>query len=296
MCKAKKTMKIALIGGGEVGQCYAHALQQAGHALYLIIDSHPSESLKASCEVLGAALEQEPGATLGEADMVLCAAFGSAALAIAQAAAPWLKAHSLYVDLTTAKPADILLASDVMAQHQIRFIDVAIAGAIRVLKAKTPLLLAGEQAADFLPYAQQLGATAKVVGAEPGAAVSLKLLRSIFTKGCEALAVECLVAAEQKGLRQQLYEVLSDIDERPLSEFLEACVNSHVIHARRRLAEVGEAMEQMQSLGINPIASQGVQALFQNTVQGLEQSPYQAGSIEHSLRWLQGSLQIAPKP
>lgn len=286
-------MKIALIGGGEVGRCYARALYEAGQNVYLIVDNHPTEILEDFCSELGAAFSSEPSAALAEADLILCAVFGAITLDIAKSIKPFLKQNSLYADLTTGRPSDILEASAELEKRQIRFVDVAIAGAISVQKEKTPLLLAGKNAADFLPIANQLNAPAKIVGKEAGAAVSLKLLRSIFTKGCEALAVECFAAAEQKGLREELYEVLSDIDDRPISVFLEACVNSHAVHARRRLVEVGEAMEQMKDLDLEPIASRGVEALFRNTVKQLDARPFISGSFDENLEWLKESLRFS---
>ena len=43
-------------------------------------------------------------------------------------------------------------------------------------------------------------------------AAALKLLRTILTKGLEALAVECLVAAEKQGIRTELYDAMSDVE------------------------------------------------------------------------------------
>lgn len=283
-------MKIAVIGGGEVGRCYVQALIQAGQHVYLVIDKQPSTDLELMCSTLGICLERELSPSLAEADLVLCAVYGAVALATAQRALPYLKPNSLYADLTTGSPADMLEACTLLATKSVRFVDVAIAGAVGAQKEKTPLLLAGEHAADFLAITTFWQAPTKIVGPEAGAAVSLKLLRSIFTKGCEALAVECFVAAEQKGLRQALYEVLSDLDEQPISAFLERCVRSHATHAGRRLVEVGEAIEQMSALGLEPLASKGVENLFSQTVAQLQSTPYIADSLATDLEWLAASL------
>ena len=40
-------MKIILLGGGMVGQCYAQALQAQGHTITAFCDSAPSEALHA---------------------------------------------------------------------------------------------------------------------------------------------------------------------------------------------------------------------------------------------------------
>lgn len=286
-------MKIAFIGGGEVGQCYAKALSNLGHSIYLIVDSHPTEELKKFSLQIGAELSLQPSERLDDADVIVCAVFGAATIAVATQVAPFVKKETLYIDLTTGKPADILAASEVLNAKQVQFVDVAIAGAISISKEKTPLLIAGKGAPYFVPLAEQLGAPVKIVGQEPGAAVSLKLLRSVFTKGCEALAVECLVAAEKKGLRAELYDVLSDMDQTPISVFLEMCVNTHIMHARRRMIEVQEAMEQMTDLGIDPVVTQGVERLFKKTTIGLDETPYAQGKIEDNLAWLTKNIQAS---
>lgn len=288
-------MKVALIGGGEVGRCYASALHKAGHDVYVVIDSYPSQVLQDLCIELGANIEHTPSATLQEADLIISAVFGSVALEVAEKAASFIKPHAMYADFTTGKPDDILAASVLVSRYNVDFVDVAIASTVNLFKEKTPLLLAGSTAEKLLPIIQQLGAKATIVGTEPGAAVSLKLLRSVFTKGCEALAVECFMAAQEKGLLSAFYDVISDIDERPISEFLASCVNSHVVHAGRRLVEVQEAIEQLQSVGVEPLASQGVEGVFKRSAAALKAEPYQAGTLEQNIAWLKKTQQFNSK-
>ena len=280
-------MKIALIGGGEVGRCYAKALHKLGYQVYLIIDNHPSTALTELAVQIQATVETSASKSLKEADLVLSAVFGSVAFLVAKEVAPFLSEGCLYADLSTGTPADMLEAFQVFEARHLKFIDVALASTVNLYQEKTPLLLAGPYAAELLPLADQLQAKATVVGNEAGAAVSLKLLRSIFTKGCEALAVECFTAAEKKGLLPAFYEVLSDLDEQPITVFLESCVNSHVTHAPRRLIEVREAIAQLQALGIDPVVSQGVEALFERTSKQLIAQPYSAGNLQKNIAWLQ---------
>ena len=92
-------------------------------------------------------------------------------------------------------------ASALSKKHHVNFVDVAITGAVNLHGAKTPLLCAGEKAEDVAQIFKRLGTPIQVVGDKPGDAAALKLLRSIFTKGLEALSVECLLTAEKRGLR-----------------------------------------------------------------------------------------------
>ncbi len=163
----------------------------------------------------GAALHATPGAWLADADVVVSAVYGHAALAVAAQALPHLRGDALYADYTTASAADMRTAAERAAGRGVAFADVAIMGAIALLGDRTPLLCAGTGAEAAAAFARTSGAPAQAIAGQAGDAVRLKLLRSIMTKGMESLAVECLVAAERMGLRDALYDVLADIDRTP---------------------------------------------------------------------------------
>ena len=280
-------MKISIVGCGEVGRCYARAFDKAGFTVSVLCDERPSEATNTLAETLGARQEAALGAWLADADLVISAVFGGVSLEVASQALPHMKRGALYADLTTADPDHMRAAAELAKADGIRFVDVAITGAIVMSGAATPLLCAGEGADSVAQLLTQTGAPIKVVGTQAGDAATLKLLRSIFTKGVEALAVECLVAAEKKGLRSELYDVLSDIDQASLTQFLESCVRSHVVHAARRLAEVREAKRQLRKDSLDPLVLDGVESLFERTAMALERdNPTVQNTIEASLAWL----------
>lgn len=278
-------MNITIIGGGEVGRCYAQSLEQAGHRVVGICDTRPSDALRQYCLETGIALHDAVGTWLTQAEVVISAVFGAVALETCKAALPHLSAGALYADFTTASPQDMRSAAAEAERHSVTFADVAITGAISLGRGKTPLLCAGAGASAIEALMRETGAPIQQVGTQAGDAATLKLLRSVYTKGCEALAVECLVAAEAKGLRQDLYRVLQDIDQQPLQVFLEMLVRTHVIHAGRRLVEVREATRQLERDGLAPRVMPGVAALFERTAGAIDGSE-DASTVESSLRWL----------
>lgn len=284
-------MKIALLGCGEVGHCYAGAWRAGGHQIVGICELRQDAEMQQRAQAHGAPLHATPGAWLQEADIVASAVFGHAALAVATAALPHLRQDAAYADFTTASSGDMRAAAQVAAQHGVPFTDVAIMGAIALLGARTPLLCAGTGAEKVAAFTADCGAPAQAIDGQAGDAVRLKLLRSILTKGMESLAVECLVAAESMGLRASLYDVLSDMDRTPLTTFVDSFVRSHVLHAPRRLAEVREAREQLVEAGLQPLVLDGVERLFARTAKGIE-AAREAGSfnvpdsVDARLAWL----------
>ncbi|GAA6120910.1 NAD(P)-binding domain-containing protein [Acidovorax sp. FG27] len=279
-------MNIVIFGGGVVGQCYAEALAAQGHTIAGFVDPQPGAALRGLAQRLGAGVHAAPGAWLHAAQMAVSAVFGTVALQVARQAFAHLPPGALYVDMTTADPDDMRQAAREAEAGGHRFVDVAITGAVNLSGARTPVLCSGTAAPEVAALLGACGAPVRTVGARPGDAAALKLLRSIFTKGMEALAVECLVTAEQQGLRAELHDVLLDIDQGSLRETMESMVRTHIPHAGRRRNEVVEAQRQMRLAGVEPIVLPGVQQLFEHTVQGQVDAPYAGSSTADALAWL----------
>ncbi|NYT25065.1 NAD(P)-dependent oxidoreductase [Alcaligenaceae bacterium] len=279
-------MKFALIGGGVVGSCYAKGLVEGGLILCGVWDIEPSEPLQAFTAANGVKIHGAPGAWLGDADYVLSAVFGSASFDVARQALPFMKEGAVYVDMTTATPEAMAQASELAGDSGLHFVDVAITGAVNMRGVKTPLLCAGERADMVANLFSGIGAPVKIVDGPPGNAARLKLLRSIFSKGLEALTIECLATAEVSGLRAQLHEVLLDIDQTPLQALMETLVTTHIEHAGRRRDEVMEARQLMRANGIEPLVLAAVQALFERSADALKRGGAPGGHPDAALEWL----------
>jgi 3-hydroxyisobutyrate dehydrogenase-like beta-hydroxyacid dehydrogenase len=292
-------MKFAILGGGMVGACYMEALLEQGHSLLGLCDLQPNAAVVQAVHAAGGQVHTAPGAWLAGADVVLSAVFGTVARSLFEASLPHLKEGAVYVDMTTADPQEMRACGELARRgaqgRAVHFVDVAITGAVNLGGKKTPLLVAGGKAGFvqelFLPF----GGSVRAVGEQPGDAAALKLLRSIYTKGMEALAVECLVTAERMGLREPLYAVLQDIDETPLRTLMESMVRTHIPHSARRQSEVAEAQQQMVRNGLAPVVSPAVEALFAATAQAHAAQPFTGTSTDEAIAWL-GARVLANRP
>ena len=124
--------------------------------------------------------------------------------------------------------------------------------------------------------------------AKAGDAAALKLLRTILTKGLEALAVECLVAAEQEGIRAELYDAMSDVDAAGFTNFLDMLVRTHIQHSERRLHEVQRAEAQLTSLGLPASMLAASQRVFERTTRRPGELPpaVTRSDVDAALKWL----------
>ncbi|MGP1253466.1 MAG: NAD(P)-binding domain-containing protein [Kiloniellales bacterium] len=269
-------MRIGIIGVGEVGRCFAPVLSQLGSAPLLLCDSHPSRAAEDLARDLGGSLVSCVSEGLAACDLVLSCVNGAAAGEIAQAVAACDAPGQVLLDFATAPPQVKRDAADALRGRGRYYVDIAIMGAISIGGAATPLLAAGDERPEAVQTARDLLRQAGfsldwLVDATPGDAASLKLLRSVFTKGLEALAVECLVAAEHFGVRHALYEVLSDVDGTPLPAFLEMLVSTHLVHAERRLAEIEQAESQLRDADLPVRLLPSVRGLFGATAAAMAQ-------------------------
>ena len=281
-------MQLVLIGLGEVGRCYAQPLQAHGVELCLC-DARPSEAAREMARSWGLPIHATPGPWLGPVEWVLSCVTGAQALTVAEQVAAHLPEGAGLADLTTASPATKRTAAAQVGARGLRYVDTAIMGAISLNGVRTPLLAAGTGADEFSALMTRVGGKVQVIaGGAAGDAVSLKILRSVFTKGMEALAVELLTSAEQQGVREQLYAQLGDIDQTPLRSFIDMLVRTHVIHARRRAHEVRDAQQELASQGLPSQVLPGVEQRFLTTAARLERQPLPVPDpdIDQALAWL----------
>ena len=269
-------MRIGIIGVGEVGRCFAPALSQLGSAPILLCDPRPTRAAEDLARDLGAGLVGCASEALGACDLVLSCVNGAAAGEIAATVADCDAPGQVLFDFATASPQVKRDAADALRRCGRHYVDVAIMGAVSIGGIETPLLAAGDENAEAVQSARDLLLRAGfklawLAEAKPGDAASLKLLRSVFTKGLEALAVECLVAAEHFGVRPALYEVLSDVDGTPLPAFLEMLVSTHLLHAERRLAEIEQAESQLRDADLPVRLLPCIRGLFGATAAAMAQ-------------------------
>lgn len=290
-----KPVRIAIIGLGEVGRCYAKPLFEAGFEL-LLCEARPAQAALDLSARWGLPLQPAIGPWLAGADWVLSCVTGAQALAVAQQVLAHARRGAVLADFTTASPQAKRQAAALAAQHGLRYVDTAIMGAISLNRERTPLLAAGEGAEALKDLLTPVGGRVQVIaGGAAGDAISLKILRSIFTKGMEALSVELLMSAEKQGVRQQLYEQLRDIDQTPLRDFIDMLVRTHVIHARRRAHEVHDASAEMRAQGLPSLVLPGVAQRFEDTAAQLAAHPLPTPDpdVHQALAWLLARQQSA---
>ncbi|MBJ3774875.1 NAD(P)-dependent oxidoreductase [Acuticoccus mangrovi] len=281
---AAERPSVLMIGYGEVGQAFAQRVAGAGAALQVVDRLHAGES------VAGVTVAAEPPASLAGVDMVLAAVPSSVSVAVAEAYAA-LPGDFVYVDLSSSAEGAMREAAARFAGRKARFADAAIMGSVNLHGAGTPLIIAGEGSDEAADHLEAFGfEVTRLTGGKAGDASALKLLRSVLTKGLEAVAVECFVAARAMGLSDALRDNLSDIGRTSFPDFLDAIIRTHVVHAPRRAHEVAGAVAQLEERDLPASVSRAVLDAFHRTSDRLvAAAPAQPPkSADEALAWLSG--------
>lgn len=275
--------RVALIGAGEVARFYGAALKLAGVQVPFILVRRESAAASELAQQLGAKLCLQADTDWRSLDGVLSAVTGTQAYIVAKAVMPHLSVGALYMDLCTAEPQDMESMDALAQEHGIELADLAIMGSVPSTGAQTALLAAGQGAGRAAAFWQAQGASVRILPGQAGDAMRLKLLRSLMTKGLEALGIENLMLAERMGLRAELYEVLEDLNQRGLQDFMESCLRSHLVHGVRRRDEVLQVRRQLELAGIAPRVTNGILDFFEHTAQTESLQRAQAVGTQESL-------------
>lgn len=274
---------IALLGFGEAGSAIARGLaadggwrgpsQPGDNAPRRLIAIDPALDKDARGTALGkearrldVAIADRYGEALSQANLVICAVQGEHALEAATSAAPLLKKGAHYLDLctVTGKMSDEDRAPIEAAGG--RYIDVAVMGGFFKSGIKAPMLIAGEDVEPVVAWMNANGFVAKALGAKPGNASSVKMLRSVIVKGIEALAVESFVTAERQGILKEVMGCLGDIDAGTFSGSLAMLVQTHIVHAHRRWEEMGLVARTLRETGVEPLMTEAIEKSHRRTV------------------------------
>jgi 3-hydroxyisobutyrate dehydrogenase-like beta-hydroxyacid dehydrogenase len=237
-------VRIAVLGLGEAGSEIARDLVAAG------ADVRGYDPNVAPSD--GVTPRENEADAVADADVVLSVNSSHDAMTALVNALPGLRAGTIWADLNTASPGLKAKLADAAAHRHVKVVDVALMSAVPGRGLRTPMLVSGEGAARYAEVLAGFDVTVAVQPGPAGAAISRKLLRSVFWKGVAAAAVEALTAADAAGCADWLHDnikaELAGFDDATLDELVDG---SHK-HARRRADEMSAATEQLRELGVEP--------------------------------------------
>lgn len=292
------------LGFGEAATEFARGLSAAGFADLAAYDvavhgGRGEPLLRERASETGTALLTDR-AGFADADVVFAMIQPSVTARAAGETAPHLKSGALYIDFSSASPAVKQTAAALIEASGAAYVDAGIIGSVPTSGHRVPVVLSGARASDvaalFTPHGMQID----VVGSDVGAAAGIKLIRSILTKGMEALYAEALVVARRAGVSAEVLDTFCGfLDARPAQDTASILVRSHVIHAARRADEVAMSREMVIEAGVSPLMTDATIAVMRATAAtGIADTfgGRQPGELDTALDALDAALGDTPRP
>ena len=244
------TLQVAVLGLGEAGSEIARDLVQAGAD---VRGYDPRmEIIARTTDLDGVERRADEADAVRDASLVLSVNSGHDAMQALTNAMPQLPRGTIWADLNTAAPSVKAALAGLLAGSGRPVVDVALMAPVPGHGLRTPMVVSGEAAEQFSDLLRPLGAEIAVQDGPAGAAISRKLLRSVFYKGLAAAVTEALAGAEAAGCRDWLWENISaeltGFDGRTIDRLVDGSVR----HARRRADEMAAAADQLADLGVTP--------------------------------------------
>lgn len=248
-------MKLGFIGFGEAARAFASSLRRKdpglAFAAYDILLDGGEGSCAAAMRDLGVTIAL-PASALSDCDWIVSAVTADQSLAAAEAAAMWLRPGQLFIDINSVSPDRKRESAALVGATGAAYLDMAVMAPVHPRGHRTPVLIAGRAAPEVTERLGALDFAFDAVADEPGAATAIKMVRSMFVKGLEAITVEALLAAHASGC---LDHVLASIDASyPGLGFAELAgyhFERSLRHGTRRAAEMRESAATFEALGLN---------------------------------------------
>ena len=263
-------MQIAFVGFGEVAGAFCGALASRGAriAAHDILLQQPDGAARLRQRAGSAPVTFGPLAdVVRDADYVFSTVTTTVAREAARQCAPHLRGGQAYVDLNATDAAAKQEIARIVSGAGADFVEGALLGAVGVTGAKTEILLGGPHArAAEKVLAGELGLNARFYSEEIGKASTFKMLRSVFSKGMEALLIEFLVAGERAGIREDLWAEVSGLfATQPFEKVALNWVRTHAGAHARRHHEVKQVAEVLRGLGIEPTITEATLRFFERS-------------------------------
>ena len=252
------TIRVALIGYGEVGAIFGAALMQAGIGAVTAFDILIDDARWAAAAGARAArddvtLASSATAAIANADLIISAVTAASTASAADTIASTCRREAFVLDVNSASPRTKTACAAVVAEAGGRYVEAAVMSSVPPHGIRVPMLLGGPHASALRPALAELGFDAKVGSTTYGVVSAIKLCRSVVIKGMEALMIESLLGARRYGVEREvlasLAETFPGLDwERQATWFWRRVVQ----HGQRRAEEMREAAVTIGDAGMTP--------------------------------------------
>jgi len=293
---------LGLIGYGEVGKIFSAGLKPrvstvsawdlkfAQRAKQAEQHTHAAQAGVHACEAMAE--------LCGRCDFIISAVTASNTLAVAQEAAPHLRAGTVFLDLNSASPGTKQQAAALIDGVGAHYVEAGVMTSVPPYGVRVPMLLGGARAADLAQLLTCWGMDAKAVSERLGVASAIKMCRSVMIKGLEALVIESYTTARAYGVEDHVLPTLAEtfpsIDWAQTGAYFFSRV---VQHGQRRADEMREAAQTVREAGFPPLMASAIADKQQWVADQARANVFQG--LDKAARWQDYAdrlLAVTPEP
>lgn len=254
-------MIVGFIGFGQVSSTLSNILSSNGVQTVTVVKGRSQKTNKLAVKSDVRIIDSYEALLLGS-DIVISANSPANALNVADKYADYM-GDGIYVDLNNISPNTTYYMADLFEKprkivlkeessrlnffkkenkEDIRnnFVDGAIIGNV---SNNPPLLMLSGVRADELAILNNYGLNVKVLSKNPGDVATLKILRSLYTKGVSAVLMEAFETAKEMDLEDQLFEILSVSEGEDFEKKSKSRLENTYANSKRKVEEMDEALE-----------------------------------------------------
>ncbi len=263
MSKSSSSLRLGIIGFGEVGSTFAHGLRDAVASVatwdILLSDQGTAPTMLERANLAGVHACTGMAELCERSDLIISAVTASNTLAVAQDAASHIRPGSWFIDLNSASPGTKQAAARSIDGAGGRYVEAGVMTSVPPYGIKVPMLLGGAHAAELLPVLQAFGMSVKHASANLGVASATKMCRSVMIKGLEALVIESFTTARHYGVEDAmvatLQETFPQIDWPRQGDYFYSRVAQH---GKRRAEEMREVANTVREAGFEPYMASAI--------------------------------------
>lgn len=257
-------ISIGFIGFGEAASSIAEGLRKEGIKKVLAFDAllkDPLSEKKMTERIRAVGVEPaDIEEVVAKANVIIVAVPSYHAVSAAADVVKYLTTGTLYIDVTTASPAEKEQIADSVKSRGGKFVDGAMMGSLPKYKHKVPMLISGDGIDNFFDLMQPYNMNLTKINKIPGAATSIKFTRSIVAKGLACLIIESLNTAQKFGIEEMIVDSLCEIFGADFEKTIDRLVSSTITHASRRSHEMKNVVDLLRQTGVSSIMSEASKA------------------------------------
>ena len=237
-------MKLGFIGYGEAAFCITSGLLENGVDGIIAFDKMQDtpgfcEKIRSRAAEAKVELMPSPADVVSRCDVVIAAVQSSYAVEVCEMIKDSLRPGQIYADVSASSPTIKETIWSLVQDTGVLFADAAMMGLLPVRRHQVPITASGNGAQAFADAVTPIGMNVKVIGERPGMASAIKLIRSIYMKGYDALLFEMLRAAEAFDVFDEIIDNVGEsMDGVPFRTLIEWMFPGLGVHAKRRSSEM----------------------------------------------------------